>query len=768
MTTSRTGYVQQVVKMEIQSPRLNSRPRRALACLPCRRKKLRCDHQHPCSNCMRSRSKTCTYPKNHDGSTSATPLQREPRREEAMSKSSDSVPNGSVDERGLGNDDLSRREVWQSSLLGALAVAVPLGGNKESAEANRKPSGSLVRETQGASLAIRDESSTTNQPGTSGLRTTSNLSPYMDTYPISSMIVKKRYFSPTHWMFSATLSPHALDWLDEQMRGQGRIWQDIMTCKLLARSIKAGRVLAWTRGEYGKCLPTKSVADVLFSAYLRTFESIYRIIHIPTSKRAYDALWGNSGLVSSAHVVQLQLCLAIGACFYDDVFSLRPQAHQWIREAEHWLGSSGKLRIAVFDIQTMCLLLLARQTAQYLPENQVWAGSGALVRAAMAVGLHRDPTRLLSMPLLEVEIRRRLWATIIELVLDSSIDAGGPPMFSSDDFDCALPSNLNDAELDLDNDGKITPRDPTEYTDTSIQIALGRTFVTRLSIAKYANSIKADISHQETLKLSSELMNEYRSLVRYLHSLGPQPTKFQQQYCEFVFSRYIFSLHLSYMPRALKDPAQFYLSRTLCVDTALRLASFFIPLPSSLQEPVLAAVHRVLPFRDQCGDYVRLLICGSGPFRSIPWQTFMVIAAELAAIIHQARETSPWMSVVPFSQTQNGSKTRSMELITLLREAVKLTTKRIEAGHHNAKDLVYVTVNLAGIEAAMEGTPAEQAMDAKGKEVLVEAIRILRGMAGTGPVAWDNNPPSLRDEGFEAVSGFWPMGYSGMDWEALM
>ncbi|KAI1458583.1 hypothetical protein F4805DRAFT_456611 [Annulohypoxylon moriforme] len=719
---------------------------------------------------MRSRNKTCTYPGNQDRPTSATPppsLRGELRLEESSAKSPNSTTNTGADERGvgIGQDELSRRELWNSSALGALGIAVPPGSNIDTAEVSSTPSSSLLREAQRTYLANCRGNPMDKQPNIPGLRTTSNISPYMDTYPISGLIVKKRYLSPTHWLFCSTLSPHALDWLDEQVKNQGRIWQDIMTCKLLARSIKAGRIIPWTQGQYGGSLPAKNIADKLWDAYLRTSESVYRIIHVPTSRRAYDALWGSSGLASSAHVVQLQLCLAIGACFYDDVCSFRPQAQQWVKEAEHWLISSGKFRPTVFDVQTMCLLQLARQTSQHLPEHQVWASSGALIRAAMSVGLHRDPTRLLSMPIPEIEIRRRLWATIIELVLDSSIDAGGPPMLSADDYDCSLPSNLNDAEIDLDVDGKITSRDPTEYTDSSIQIALGHTQAVRISVAKYVNSIKVNHSYQETSRLSSELMNEYRSLVKYLHALNPQPTMFQQHYCELVLARYIFALHISYMPRALKDPAQFYSSRTLCVDTALRFVSFFLPLKSSLQEHLLATIHSIIPFQEQCSDFVRLLVCGGGPFRTIPWKAFTVIAADLTAMLRQAHDTSPWMSVAPFSQTQSGSKIRAIELVTLVREAAKLTKKRIHAGHHNVKDLVWVNVNLAGIEAAMEGTPTEQAMDARGKEVLTEAIGIFEKMAGTGTVSWDS-PLSSRDERLLAASDFWSMGIAGgIEWD---
>ncbi|KAI2768769.1 hypothetical protein F4815DRAFT_450849 [Daldinia loculata] len=704
---------------------------------------------------MRSRSKICSYPKPKDGSTAIISASVSSRDDETARKSPPNLANGKDEgEQGSKENESTRCDVWHSGALGSVLVSIPPESRLDLDAASYLPISVSPLRDSGRSSA-------------GDLHSHSNLPTCLDSYPIRGMMIKKRYISPTHWMFSLTLSPHALDWLDEQMKKQGKIWQEMMTCKLLARSIKTKRLLSWTPGRYGTYLPTKGVADALFGAYLRTFETIYRIIHIPTTKRVYNTLWESPGLASPAQVVLLQLCFAVGACFYDDVFSLRPHAHQWIREAENWLESPGKLRMTVFDIQIMCLLHLARQTAHYLRENHVWAVSGALVRAAMCVGLHRDPTRLPTMPVFETEMRRRLWTTIIELVLESSIDAAGPPMFSSDDYDCSLPLNLNDAELgDLGEDGKPTSHDTAELTDTSLQIALGRTFAMRLSVAKYSNGIKVDSSYRETLRLGSDLMAEYRSLMKYLHALNPQPTTFQKRYFELIFSRYIFSLHLHYLPRALKDPAQFHFSRTICIDTALRLTSSFLPLSSSRHNPVLIAMHSILPFESCCCDYERLLICGSALFRSVPWQAVMVIAVELAATLHEAHSTSPWTGVVSFNQKQNGSKFRNIELLTWLREGAKWTKQRIQAGHHNVKDIVYITVLLAGIEAAMDGTPAEPAMDAKGREILAEAKSILGVTAGAETTTWDT-VPDLGDEGLGEVNEFWSMGFSGMEWESF-
>lgn len=44
-------------------PKKRRRP--ALACVQCRRRKIRCDQQKPCNNCTKSRITDCTFPETH-------------------------------------------------------------------------------------------------------------------------------------------------------------------------------------------------------------------------------------------------------------------------------------------------------------------------------------------------------------------------------------------------------------------------------------------------------------------------------------------------------------------------------------------------------------------------------------------------------------------------------------------------------------------------------------------------------------------------------
>ena len=90
----------------------------------------------------------------------------------------------------------------------------------------------------------------------------------------------------------------------------------------------------------------------------------------------------------------------------------------------------------------------------------------------MQMGLHRDPGYLPKMSVLCVELRRRLWATIIEMVVQSSLDSGMPALLSFNDFDTLPPSNIDDNELDETTEVIPRSKDRAIFTQTSLQVLL--------------------------------------------------------------------------------------------------------------------------------------------------------------------------------------------------------------------------------------------------------------------------------------------------------
>ncbi|TDZ23919.1 Transcription factor lepE [Colletotrichum orbiculare MAFF 240422] len=587
-----------------------------------------------------------------------------------------------------------RASVWHSSNLGSVLVTT----SPESARDGAATAASIPRDPDA-------------EPGNK------SVFDYLSelSAPLTMLTVKSRYASASHWVYTAVWTVPALRWLDQETAKQGEFWQQLCQCKAIGENIKLQRLLVRIPGQYGSHIPDRATADRLLGNYLRTFETVYRIIHVPTFKREHEAFMQDPGNVSSGFIIRYQLCLALGATVYDDTFSFRSHALQWIHEAQEWLTASEKSRASIPGIQAMCLLQLIQQATESLYGDRVWILCGNLHRASMCLGFHRDPAKLPAMPPFQAEMRRRLWATILELVLDASLEAGQPPLITPDDFDCALPSNLDDDQLSPDTTSLPEAKDGGVYTDSSLQIALGRSRDLRLAIANHWCKIKPETDYSQILHLGSRLSTARRALMKTLHAMLPPISQFQLQYCDVVLMRYVFALHMPYVP--LSSPA-FCHSRNACVDAALQLSYMTLPLSAS-EEPLAEAIRAASGFREQCRDMSRLVTCGSGSFRSVQHIATSIIAADLARTVAADRGLSP-----------SGSGLRAAEERWLLRASLEWAEQRIRAGQENVKDYVYFAVIVAGIEAGMEGDEKEGAMARGGRDAAQRALEILTAMAG--------------------------------------
>lgn len=165
----------------------------------------------------------------------------------------------------------------------------------------------------------------------------------------------------------------------------------LIKCKTLARAIKAHRLKPISSDNLGKTIPERQLADQLIDAYFRTFEGAIRILHGPTFRAEYERYWQNPDAASEVFVMQLQLCMAIGATVYDDIFSLQSAAMQWVHEVQIWLMlPPEKSRMTIAGIQIMCMLVIAKACCA-VGQDLTWVSTGSLIRQAMYMGLHRDP-----------------------------------------------------------------------------------------------------------------------------------------------------------------------------------------------------------------------------------------------------------------------------------------------------------------------------------------------------------------------------------------
>lgn len=88
--------------------------------------------------------------------------------------------------------------------------------------------------------------------------------------------------------------------------------------------------------------------------------------------------------------------------------------------------------------------------------------TGLIVRVALALNLHLEGAHL-SQSSFNQEMRRRLWAQISLLELQSSFDRGTDMVISENDLSSQLPRHINDADISVANGLTATHRE--EFTD---------------------------------------------------------------------------------------------------------------------------------------------------------------------------------------------------------------------------------------------------------------------------------------------------------------
>ena len=228
----------------------------------------------------------------------------------------------------------------------------------------------------------------------------------------------------------------------------------------MARSIKSTRMLhPVISAEVQDSVPSKAVCDQLIQCYLRTFEGVFRVLHIPSFLRDCESYWVNPSAAKPSVLTKMLLVCAIGVPFFasPDQPRLRASCTKWIQAAESWLSAPHeKSRLNMAGLQIHILLLLARQVCS-VDGDLTWISAGSLLRSAMHLGLHRDPHYFQKISRFNTEMRRRLWATVMEMTVQTSLDMGMPPLISPDEYDTQPPSNINDSELECLDDLDATP-----------------------------------------------------------------------------------------------------------------------------------------------------------------------------------------------------------------------------------------------------------------------------------------------------------------------
>ncbi|KAG9236027.1 fungal-specific transcription factor domain-containing protein [Amylocarpus encephaloides] len=701
-----------------QSPRKRRRP--ALSCAECRRRKIKCDRKIPCDPCRKANSATCTY------------------SPEGLSSLNDHVP---LSLTSHGHSPLSLRDA-----------------SNEGTRAFRRDSDPEVLGHPATSDSFFDDTTSTSghsfsdiQPGSGqnvsrhllqrvgkiekilstvkidGQRTENGKSRSPPARGLRGSMSKNRYFGHSHWMSAVAENKSFMcfdvdfDDSDDEMKMRNKeletaINSALYNCKVMARAIKSAQFPQWTIWgvSFQHTMPDRTVADELVGHYLRTHESVHRILHIPSFQKEYAQYWANPQTTSTVSLIKILLVIAIGTCFHQgpDFDSRRTQAIHWVHTAQFWLASpKEKNRLHTACIQVECLLLLARSIYN-IGADIIWNHTGSVLRTAMSMGFHRDLKHSKRYSILHKEVRRRLWATILEIDIQACLDSGMSPMISKDDFDTEPPSNINDDEIDESTATHPGSHPLNEYTQASLQIATLSSLSTRLEAANLVNDYRVEISYEAAIKLGKALVRNYKEhhlfFARASQDISAKfkPTAFDRKMFDLKIQRFLLVLHRPFAMKARDDP-RFYYSHKIYLDTALAVHSTpsgsLLPTPDSDNSKVE-------------DDYTRFRLISGGFLKEMLIHTVIIIYQEM---------------IMPLEQELPGffpdeTKSSRGPYLSLLQDMIDLAQKRLEAGETAVKSHLLYSIALAHINAIENGTPVDDAMAEAATSSLSQCQEILK------------------------------------------
>ncbi|KAH7128552.1 fungal-specific transcription factor domain-containing protein [Dendryphion nanum] len=377
------------------------------SCVACRRRKIKCNREQPCSYCVRSGIESCTYPE---------PKRDEPEREQIT-------------------DDLTTRLRRIESILERLEVRSNQSDLATSFSANTSTS-AFIRSNQMESL---DKISTHRQ--TSG--------------KLVNDQADGRYVTSGFWADLDEVEKKASNLVEQHQSSPSEI----------------PSVIAHVGSpEYGSFIPgfgmepfnifqyhpsTDSVF-ALWRVYTQNVDPVVKLLHVPMTQQ--QLLW------ASQHLTE------IPPAFESLMFSIYFAAVTSIRDPEkcekvfhedrqtllrrYRLGFEQSLAKADFlsrpNITTIQSLTLFLVCARFSVEKGfVWTMVGLLIRLSMKLGLHRDPVDLGLSPFTS-EMRRRLWWQIYVLDTRTAEDSDIDPFICTHFFNTKFPKNVNDADLDFE------------------------------------------------------------------------------------------------------------------------------------------------------------------------------------------------------------------------------------------------------------------------------------------------------------------------------
>jgi hypothetical protein len=233
-----------------------------------------------------------------------------------------------------------------------------------------------------------------------------------------------------------------------------------------------------------------------------------------------------------------------------------------------------------YTLETLRFNATAELNRQDDNSRNLWIMTGVIVRAAINMGYHRDPSQLSSLPVLQSEYRRRVWNAVTHMDDLASFLVGFPRMMAAIYSDTKEPRNIHDWELTEETTVLPPSRPLTEPTSATYVIVKGRIAHALGRITDF-NNLPSLGSYDTVLNLDKSLYESYQNIPPHIkvHQGKGELNSFNSQsgisglQLESLYHKGMCTLHRKFVAKARLDP-QYKLSRDRCLSSALAILDF--------------------------------------------------------------------------------------------------------------------------------------------------------------------------------------------------
>ncbi|KUJ22237.1 fungal-specific transcription factor domain protein [Mollisia scopiformis] len=334
-----------------------------------------------------------------------------------------------------------------------------------------------------------------------------------------------------------------------------------------------------TKADILASIPARPAVDRMVARYFNAQNNApLPVLHSSHFLRQYESFWQDPNAASM---------LWIGVLF--SIMALSMQLQHLIEDPP---DPETLARIHMFRERTIHCLILGQFTwgKEYVLETMInyvalemllckdadiglWLVLGILVQLALSLGYHRDARNFSNVSPFAGEMRRRVWAVIMQMDLRLSSQMGLPRLLKLHQCDTTEPRNLLDTDFDEFTTELPPSRPETEETPVLYILAKNRIdHISGLVSDLLANT--REHSYEEVMELDGKLQEAESSLPPIFRwqplsqsFMVPPQIVMHRVWLQLAVPRLTIWLHRKYL-------AEYKYSQDACVQAAIKILEF--------------------------------------------------------------------------------------------------------------------------------------------------------------------------------------------------